>query len=222
VEYKEVSGAAAWFRADSKRTCYNSSGFGLMKSLGLPLAANQIKQLFLAVVFPIHFWAILLFILNAPNPQNANAWGEALAIAGYILLFALVESAAVFVVLLLLAWLLPRRWMPEQRLGALLAILALLVLWALVSQLATLLVIPQTPFFVYIGINLANTLLYRQIAFGLMVIFVLLTVVAALHLGSSPRFAKRLGPLLERIELLSVLYLLLDLAAFVFVVSRNV
>ena len=193
-----------------------------MMNVSFPLSRSQARRLFLAVVFPVHFWAVLLFILNAPTPQHANAWGEALALAAYILLFAFVESAIIFVALLLLAWLLPRRWMPEQRLGALLVILALLVLWALVSQLATLLVIPQSTFFLYIGINLANTLLYRQIAMGLIVLSVLLSVIAALRLGSSPRFAKRLGPLLERIELLSALYLLFDLAALVFVISRNV
>lgn len=183
---------------------------------------SQAKRLFLVVAVPVHFWAISIYLLNLPNPEGAGGWSETLAIASYVLLFALLETAVIFLGLYLLAFLLPKQWDPEQRLGALVVLLLVVVVWAIVDQVVPLLTIPETSFVSYVRTNLSNTFLYRQLAYAGIFVFVIFTLIASVILGATTRVSGAVNGLAERFEVLAALYLFLDLGAFLVVLSRNV
>lgn len=182
---------------------------------------NQAKSLFFVVAVPVHIWAIIVYLLSAPDPKGAGGWGDTLAIGSYILLAALLESLVISLVFFLLGLLFPQRWGADRRLGALVCLFFMVAVWTMAAQLLPIWQIPDTSLTNYIRINLTNTLLYRQIAYAGAVVFIIATLIAAVFIGKTPKVSKFIGSMIERFEALAVLYLLLDLGAFAFVLWRN-
>jgi hypothetical protein len=175
----------------------------------------------LSVVFILHFWAILIFILDAPTPETANEWGEFFAIFSYILIFALGESFVIVIALLLISYLIPREWGEDKAYGLLISILYLLAFWAVIAQVGSTFEHPDTPLFIYLGTNLRNTALYRNIAFALAYMSVIGITLAVLWAAIRGGIAARLTAFSERSMILSYLYLLIDMIAFGYVFVRN-
>jgi hypothetical protein len=80
---------------------------------------------FSACVFPIHAWVTIVFLYNLPSLiLKANIW-QIFGVLAYALVFALFESLLLFVFLVLLGAVLPRRLFRERfaLLGTLLALI---------------------------------------------------------------------------------------------------
>lgn len=196
----------------------------MLKSLNyfkLRISLEQLQKLFFAAVFPIHFWTILIFLLNAPNPKIASEWGDFFGIISYLLLIAFMETVFIFIAVYLLMYLIPTRWGSERTYQLILSFLALIFFWALVGQLLNIVPIPKHAFFIWVGINLANTLLYRQIAQIGSLGFIALLVLGQLYWFSKGRIVGRLAAFMERAAELSKLYLAADCAALIYVIVRN-
>ncbi|MEK6222726.1 MAG: hypothetical protein N2D54_10820, partial [Chloroflexota bacterium] len=106
---------------------------------GYPLPASKslgwLKQLFLVTLFPLHFWAVIILLADVGwVAERTNAW-DAVGYTAYILLVALVESIAAFIVFAALSSLLPRSWESNKRLAVMGYYALLLPLWGVINQL---------------------------------------------------------------------------------------
>ena len=163
----------------------------------------------------------MLFLFEFPIPQYGG-YGESIAIGCYIVIFALFESLAFFVWLYLLNFLLPKDWEELKKVGVLGLLYLQVVLIALTGQLfsivptnfdflQSLLVFFPRPYGLQVAVMGVIGLVNAGIAFGL----ILLT-------NKYEKVTVGINRFMESLSTLSVLYLLIDLAAFVYIVVRNV
>ena len=92
-------------------------------------------SLFLVCAFPLHLWTIILAFRDFSwVTERTNSW-DAVGVLSYGLIFAFIESVAVFLVTVLLGFLVSKKWNEDRR-NALLGNLVLIAsLWAMVSYL---------------------------------------------------------------------------------------
>ncbi len=151
--------------------------------------------------------------------ERTNAW-DAAGVASYGMVFAFVESAAVFLVVVLLGFLVPLVWDNDRQI-ALLSVLVLAVsLWAMADQLFFLLGISLPGQMVHFLARTTHPLRVLYVA-ALAVVVPTMLIPAVLVLRSS-RVLKFIRGLIERLSLLTSFYLLFDLAGLVVVILRNI
>ena len=175
--------------------------------------------LFLICAFPLHAWTLILAFRDFSwVAARTNSW-DAIGVVSYGMIFAFIESLVVFLVAALLGFLAPRRWDEDRRI-ALLGVLALgAALWAMVGQL----------YFIW-GVSLPGQIIHflaqsehpLRILYSASLVLVAATVLfpAYLVLSSNKAFRFTQG-LIERLALLTWLYLVLDFAGLVIVIIRN-
>jgi hypothetical protein len=176
-------------------------------------------SLFLMCALPQHAWTLIMAFRDLDwLTERTNAW-DAIGVLSYGLLFALVESALLFLVALLLGLIVPRGWEPERRTTLLGSLVLVLSFWAIVSQwffvaevqlpegLVGWLAANPHPLWVIYAVMLAATLASF-----------LLPAWAVVRQGRGLRW---LGGVMERLGLLATLYLVFDVAAVAIVVIRN-
>ncbi len=170
--------------------------------------------------FPLHLWTLLLAFRDLSwLTDRTNAW-DAVGVASYGLVFALIESVTIFLVLVLLGFLVSKQWGQNRRI-ALLTILALIVsLWAMVSQLFFLLGISPSGWILNSLAQTAHPVRIMYIAF-LVVVTPTILVPAWLVLRSD-KFFQFLQVLIDRLSLLTMFYLVFDFIGLVIVIIRNV
>ncbi|TAK13100.1 MAG: hypothetical protein EPO32_06455 [Anaerolineae bacterium] len=193
----------------------------MTESIGSPsprrAALQRAWAFFLWVAFPIHAWAIYFYLINADRYAGRSNW-EAVGLGGYILLIALIESLLVTGFFLLLGLLLPRRWPPKQRQAARIGVFGVTALWLVLGQV-TLLRFRQRP-----GVTAAFFAPINQPSVLPLLLFLLVLVVSIalpIWAAGKPGLQRVLNGLVERVSLLSWLYLALDVAGLVVVIIRN-
>jgi hypothetical protein len=175
--------------------------------------------LFLMSALPLHAWTMILAFRDLSwLTERTNAW-DAVGVLSYGLLFALVESALLFVVVALLGLIVPRRWEPERRIALLSVLVLVLCVWAMLSQLYFLANVRLPAWVIGVLVRSGHPL---WVVYGVLMVVVGATfgVPAWLLLrrGSGLRW---MGGMLERLGLLAMFYLVFDVAALVIVVLRN-
>ncbi|MBI3158675.1 MAG: hypothetical protein HYZ26_03620 [Chloroflexi bacterium] len=183
------------------------------------LTRAQLWQFFLWVAFPIHAWALYHYFRSADRFAGRSNW-EGLGLGGYVVLIALVESALVCGLFLLLGLLLPRRWPADRRMAALTGLYLTTAAWALFAQ-----AVPA-------GLRRGPVRWNERLApinqpgevwpLALFLTLVLASLVLPLWIARYPRWQRALAGLAERVGLLSVLYLGLDALGIAIVLIRNV
>ena len=176
--------------------------------------------LFLISAFPLHVWTFILALRDFSwVSERTNSW-DAIGVISYGLLFALVESVAVFLVVILLGFLISKTWNEEQR-NALLGTLVLITsLWAMVSYLYFLMQVSVSGNFINFVAGLAHPLRFLYaISFALVVPTVAIPAYFSLQ---SEKFLKGVQGLFERLSLLTLFYLFFDFVGLVIVIIRNV
>ena len=175
--------------------------------------------LFLVSAFPVHVWTILLVLRDFSwVSERTNAW-DAVGVGAYGLLIALTESLVVFGGSVFLGVLVRGPW-PENRRVALLSILILIVSgWAMINQAYFLTgqAIPQMVFQFLISHGHPLRIIYITA-----LLFVVPSVFIPIYLIlKSERVVQFIHNVIDRINLLTALYLVLDAGAFIIVVVRN-
>lgn len=189
--------------------------------LMIRISSKDLLKLFLGIAFPLHFWAILIFILNAPNPQTRSEWGEFFGIIAYILILALLESIFFFLAFVIGSYLLPKRWEEERVYKLLISVFYLFIFWAVIAQVGMVTPVPESKLTLWMAINLSNTVLYRQLAFvGVILVFSLI-VLFQLYRLTKGRMPEHIVRFVERAIPLSYIYLFLDAVGFIYVLTRN-
>ncbi len=175
--------------------------------------------LFTSIAFPIHVWAIIMFFFDYDwIAQRTNAW-DAVGVGAYALLIALVESTAVFLVTLVLSFLLPKRWTETQR-TVLLGLLAFVVfLWGVLGQLYFL---PDTRLPGILARFLEGSRHPFRITAGIFLLITGIMVVLPVYgVMCSRQFTASMNSIFERVAVLTSAYLVIDIAALVLVIGRN-
>lgn len=168
---------------------------------------SEYFRLFLIGAFPVHIWAIVNLLHTFPSLLLEMNTQEVISILAYVLTFTLVESLFVFALLFLVTWFFPRKISTST----LLAVSAILV------------------FFGSTGVTLVHLYETWKIAtFKFESWVTLWAVVGVLASGLSiflvarkPKVEKPILSIVERLSLLSMLYVSLDLVGVVIVVIRN-
>jgi len=170
--------------------------------------------------FPLHIWTFILALRDFSwVSERTNSW-DAVGVISYGLLFAFIESIAVFLVVVLLGFLISKKWSEERR-NALLGILTLITsLWAMVSYLFFLTQVSVPGNFINFVAGLAHPLRFLYvISLAIAGLTVLLPTYFILH---SDKFLHAIREFFERISLLMMFYLFFDIVGLVIVIVRNI
>jgi hypothetical protein len=181
---------------------------------------QDLWSLFLITAFPIHVWTIILVLRDLSwVTERTNVW-DAIGVGSYGLVFAFIESVVVFLILVLLGLLIPGKWREEKRLALLAVLFLVIASWAIAGQLYFLVGI-TLPGWIYR--LLAQSSHPLQVLYGGVLSLVLVTVLipTALVIQSSKAMRVVRG-LIERLSLLTLIYLFLDFVGLVIVILRNI
>jgi hypothetical protein len=181
---------------------------------------GDIFKLFLVCAFPIHVWSIFMFLRDFDwISERTNAW-DAVGVGSYALLLALIESLIIFLIIFGLSFLVHKTWDIETRLAIMTVLVFFASMWAALTQAFFLLggVLPESVFNFLVESGHPFRYLYGTIG-GLVIITIGGPVILLLQ---SEKLVKGTIALIERIILLSGLYLFLDLVGIVIVIIRNV
>jgi len=181
---------------------------------------QDLWSLFLVTAFPIHVWTIILVLRDwSWVSERTNAW-DAVGVASYGLFFAFIESVVVFPILVLLGLLIPGKWQEDKRLALLAVLYFVTASWAIAGQV-----------YFLSGIEIPGPIyqLLAQSSHPLRVLYegtlslVLITVLPTTALVIQSRKAIRVvRGLIERLSLLTVIYLFLDFVGLLMIILRNV
>jgi hypothetical protein len=177
-------------------------------------------SLFLVCAFPLHLWTIILAFRDFSwVTERTNSW-DAIGVLSYGLIFAFIESVAVFLVAVLLGYLISRKWSEDRR-NALLGNLVLITsLWAMVSYLFFILEVSIPGQTIDFLVNLKHPL---RFLYAISLVLVGLTVTLPTYfLLRSDKFLGFIKALFERLSLLTLFYLFFDVVGLIIVVIRNV
>jgi hypothetical protein len=192
------------------------SGFSLKKYFSL----KSLWTLFLMAAFFPHVWTIILVFRDFSwIAERTNAW-DAVGNGAYGLLYAFVESLFVFVIALVLGLLISSKWSEARRRALLAALILLTAVGSVVNQLYFLYEwdIPAALIRTLIASGRPLVSLYL-LSLAVITPFVALPVYLILRSEHSYTIVNEL---IDRLALLTGLYLVLDGIALVIVVVRNV
>ena len=176
-------------------------------------------SLFLMCAFPLHVWTIILAFRDFSwVTERTNAW-DAIGVISYGMVFALIESLAVFLVAVLLGFMVSRKFDEGQRIALLSVLVLITALWAMASQL----------YFLW-GISLPEQMMRFlaqsghpvRVLYAASLALVLPTVlIPAFLVLKSNKVFNFVRELTERLSLLTMFYLVLDVGGLVIVLIRN-
>jgi len=165
---------------------------------------------FMVCLLPVHIWSIIAFLRTVPSYLLWVDLGRLMGIFAYMQVFAFMESLLFFLLVLLLAFLLPRSWFLDR-------FVAQATLLALVT---TLWIVPVH--YLSVQASADETSAGLGGPYGILWVVSFLVALAGLSIlfRRVARFQTLLQGFAEKIVPLSVVYLLVDLAAALIVVSR--
>jgi hypothetical protein len=164
-------------------------------------------QLFLVAAFPVHAWAVLVFLQKTPNLVLPLNLYHMLGAAAYVLISALLESLIVFGLLFLLSILLPARLFRSRLIP--------------IGTVVILLVSISAVFIHLHPVWRIETIRYSLWAGGWALFGVVASIPTVYWVGQRPWLQTAIRSLADRLALVSQVYLFFDGLAILFVVIRN-
>jgi hypothetical protein len=175
--------------------------------------------LFSAVAFPIHIWAIILIFRDLSWVAERTNMADAIGVGAYGLLISLLDSIFIFLITILLGFLVSTKWDQPQRISLIGTLVSIVSIWAILGQLYFLLGYSFPPTLIQALANTTRPLRYLY-ALG----FFVVTVTILVPVYGQLKFNKLntvTFEFFERISLLVILYLALDIISIVIIVIRN-
>ena len=168
--------------------------------------------------FPLHLWTIILAFRDFSwVTERTNAW-DAVGVASYGLVFAFIESLVVFLAAILLGFLVSRKWSEDRRIALLSVLVLVTSFWAMLSQLYFLLSISLSEQTISFLAHHHPLRIMAAAGLVLVVPSVLLPTALILRSDKTLQFVRGL---IERLSMLTLVYLFLDLAGLVILIIRN-
>jgi hypothetical protein len=176
-------------------------------------------QLFVAAAMPLHIWAIILILMDISWVAERTNYWDAIGVAAYGLMFALLESLLVWAVLIVMGFLLTKKWSERKRIVLLGVFSIVTALWAILGQMYFILEwsFPSG----IIGFLAGQAHPLRILYLGYFVVIGIVVLLAAYFAIFSEKFQKGFITLIERLSTLMGLYLFLDMVSVIIVVIRN-
>ncbi|GAB4527246.1 MAG: hypothetical protein Fur0018_12800 [Anaerolineales bacterium] len=178
---------------------------------------REFGALVAAVTAPLNFWAVLQFLNRVPALILRLPTGDILAILAYILSASLLETLLVCSGISLLAALLPRQALRNPFLPSAIAVVYVSILWTIAFHYlpailaASNAVWPiRNPLLRYLGI--LGSIIFTYVALILRVPYLVRT---------RPALQRALDALVERLSVLSALFLAADALSLLVVILRN-
>ncbi|NIW44549.1 MAG: hypothetical protein GWN14_07135 [candidate division Zixibacteria bacterium] len=177
-------------------------------------------RLFLVCAFPLHLWTILMVFRDVNWVAERTTSWDALGFSSYALLYTLVESLLLFVFIALLSLLVPKRWDKTLRFVILSLIAFALAGWSIMEQLILIVLWDQLQL---LGRSLTFLGSAPWTAQALFAGLVLITVaIPFLLLKKFNKLQEVVFSILERLTLLSALYIVMDMFGIVIIIIRNI
>jgi hypothetical protein len=151
--------------------------------------------------------------------ERTNAW-DAIGVASYGMIFAFTESLVIFLVAVLLGFLTPERWQIDKRVAFLSLLILITAIWGMIGQLFFLwnIFLPPQAIQFLRGSSHPLRIIY-MVCLLVVTPAVLLPVYAFMRSNKAVMFMQNL---MERLSLLTMLYLFFDLLALMIVAIRNI
>jgi hypothetical protein len=170
--------------------------------------------------FPLHLWTLILVFQDVSwVAERTNAW-DAVGVASYAMVFALIESLLVFMLLTVVGFLVPRVWDVNKRIAFLVLLFFITSIWGIISQLLFLwnIFLPDSAI-----LFLARSGHPLWILYGVSLAVVTPTVLVPVYLFlRTDKMVFFIQDLVDRLLVLSIFYLLFDLIGLVIVMIRNI
>jgi len=169
--------------------------------------------------FPIHVWSIVSITLDFGWISVQRGTLNAIGFASYALVFALFESFIFFLFILILSSLLPKQW-KEDKVFAQLSIISFVIsVWAIANPVYFLMELtpPGIIWRIFFHVNR-----FSAITLPIFIILIILTVTLPIYfIIKRESLTNKIKSISERIVLLSSIYVIIDIIAFINIVIRN-
>ena len=177
-------------------------------------------KLFLVCAFPLHLWTILMVFRDVNWVAERTTNWDAVGFSGYALFYTLIESLLLFGFIALLGFIIPKNWNITLRFVVLSLVAFILAGWSIMEQLILIV------FWGWLR-HLADTLTFLFTSpWSAYVIFAGLIVISVtvplLLLRKHPGLQEKVYSVLERLTLLSGLYLFIDVIGMIIILIRNI
>jgi len=175
--------------------------------------------LFVMCAFPLHLWTILLVFQDVGwVTERTNSW-DAVGVASYGLLFALVESILLFLVFSAIGFILPRYWKTKKRVSFIMLLVMILSIWGMIGQLLFIWNINLPWSVIHFLANSGHPLRLLYIL-ALSIVIPTVSTPVYIFLKSEDAIA-RVKNIADQLSLLTGLYLLFDVIGIIIVIIRN-
>ena len=167
---------------------------------------EQLILLFAACVFIIHVWAIISVLREVPAwVLRLNYW-DLIGVIAYTQLYALAESIVVFLVLIIIAAILPAKLFREK-----------------LVALGTMVVIVSSIWFIFAHYNDQVIRLWgaKQFLFVFLAFLVSILIPYVL-IQRYPKIADIIDSIVGRVAVLAYVYVFLDVISIIIIVIRNI
>ena len=182
--------------------------------------AGSLFQLFSVCAFPIHLWSLVMAFRDLAWVSARTSLWDGLGLISYALFVALFETLVCFAFLLLLGFLVPASWQMEKRLALPATHFLVLACWSILLKVFGLFGSPFPPAFLRFVASSGHPLwVLWGIILPLAVISMVLPFISILR---SADLARRLAGFFDRLTVLAAFYLILDVAALVIILIRNI
>lgn len=181
---------------------------------------QDLWSLFLICAFPLHFWTLLLAFRDVSwVAERTNFW-DAIGVVSYGMIFAFVESLLFFLLASFCGLLISQWWGKEKRLAITSILVLVLALWAMLGQLVALQDwdVPD----LLLGFLVGSAHPLRNIYIIILSFIVPSVVLPILIVYKSEKILRIILDMVDRVSLLTLVYLLLDFMALVIVIIRNI
>jgi hypothetical protein len=178
-----------------------------------------LQALFLTCAFPFHFWTLILVFRDISwLTERTNLW-DAIGVASYGMIFAFIESALVFLIVVLAGFVIPK-WQADRRIAFLGLLILLTAVWGMISQLLFIWNVSLPVSAIQFLRNSGHAL---RIMYAVCLSVVSITVLLPIYFFiRSRKSVMVMQGLMDRLSLLTMLYLFFDVLGLVIVIIRNI
>ena len=172
-----------------------------METLKKKISFREASLVFAVCALPVNAWAVVNVLYFVPSWILYRDLWDFIGAVSYVLFFSLIEIVGFFVLLMLGGYLTPKRWLKDN-----------------LVPFSTIIVVEATA--IAIGLHYFPKLFWQKKLLALAVVGVF--IVAAFLIARFPVVKKGMNAFVERISVLSFLYLVLNFLALVIIVVRNI
>jgi hypothetical protein len=181
---------------------------------------QDLWDLFLICAFPFHLWTLIMAFRDTGwLIERTNLW-DAVGIASYGMLFALLETTIIFFSLIIMGLLIPSRW-KKQRVTFLGMLILILALWSAADQFISIWEIRFLPASI-VRVLIESNHPIRYFTIGMSPIILLTFLLPAYLILQTEKGFMTAKNIAENISLLSLVYMLLSIIGIVIVAIRNI